>query len=56
MTLRASQLPIDGRDSMRSYEEEAKTWIEEDKADPRFSVLKEKHGWLGIGRGLTMRP
>jgi len=54
--LRAAQLPIDGRDGMRSYEEEAKTWLEEDKADPRFAALKEKHGWLGIGRGLTMRP
>ena len=54
--LRASQLPLDGSDSMRSYDDEAKTWLEEDKADPRFAALKEKHGWLGIGRGLTMRP
>ena len=54
--LRASQLPLDGRDGTRTYEEEAKNWLEEDKADPRFAALKEKHGWLGIGRGLTMRP
>jgi alkylhydroperoxidase/carboxymuconolactone decarboxylase family protein YurZ len=54
--LRASQLPLDGRDSMRSYDEEAETWLAADKADPRFAALKEKHGWLGIGRGLSMRP
>ena len=54
--LRASQLPLDGNDRKRSYEEEAKGWLAEDKADPRFAALKEKHGWLGVGRGLTMRP
>lgn len=54
--LRSSQLPLDGTDSQRSYDEEAKTWLAEDKADPRFEKLKARHGWLGIGRGLTMRP
>ncbi len=54
--LRASQLPLDGRDGLRNYEEEAKTWAAEDIADPRFAAMKEKHGWLGVGRGLTMRP
>lgn len=54
--LRKSQLPLDGSDSTRKYEEEEKTWLPEDIADPRFAALKAKHGWLGIGRGLTMRP
>jgi alkylhydroperoxidase/carboxymuconolactone decarboxylase family protein YurZ len=54
--LRASQLPLDGRDSMRSYEEESKTWAPEDVSDPRFAAMKEKHGWLGVGRGLATRP
>jgi len=54
--LQKSQLPLDGRDSMRKYEEEEKTWVPEDIADPRFAAMKEKHGWLGVGRGLTMRP
>lgn len=54
--LRATQLPLDGRDRERDYAAEEKTWSAEDKADPRFAALKEKHGWLGISRGLTMRP
>lgn len=54
--LRATQLPLDGRDRERDYATEEKTWSAEDKADPRFAALKEKHGWLGVGRGLTMRP
>ncbi len=54
--LRASQLPLDGRDSERNYDAEVKTWAPEDVADPRFAAMKEKHGWLGVGRGLTMRP
>lgn len=54
--LRASQLPMDGRDRTRSREEEAKTWHPQDVADPRCADLMERHGWLAVGRGLTMRP
>jgi alkylhydroperoxidase/carboxymuconolactone decarboxylase family protein YurZ len=54
--LRATQLPPDGNDRTRSYEAESKTWHPEDVADPRFKELMEKHGWLAVGRGLTMRP
>ncbi len=54
--LRASQLPLDGKDSTRSYEEERRTWHPDDLADPRFADLMERFGWLAVGRGLTMRP
>lgn len=54
--LRTTQLPLDGRDSSRSLEEERKTWHPEDAADARAAALLEKHGWLAVGRGLTMRP
>ena len=54
--LRKSQLPLDGRDRTRSLEEDRKTWHREDVADPRSAKLIEKHGWLSVGRGLTMRP
>lgn len=54
--LRRSQLPLDGRASERSYEEEFKTWRPEDVADPRFADLMERHGWLAVGSGLTLRP
>ena len=54
--LEASQLPLDGNDSARSYEEESKTWKPEDLADPRCADLMERHGWRAVGRGLTMRP
>lgn len=54
--LRKSQLPLDGNDRKRSYEEERKTWHRDDVADPRFAGLMERHGWLAVGRGLTMRP
>ncbi|OGA39088.1 MAG: hypothetical protein A3G24_14070 [Betaproteobacteria bacterium RIFCSPLOWO2_12_FULL_62_13] len=54
--LRASQLPLDGNDSKRSYEEERKRWHPEDVADPRCADLMERHGWLAVGRGLTLRP
>ncbi len=55
-TLRESQLPIDGTDRTRSYEEERKTWHPDDIADPRFKHLMEEYGWLAAGRGLTLRP
>lgn len=55
-TLRASRLPMDGNDRKRSYEDERKTWHPDDVADPRFKPLMERHGWLAVGRGLTLRP
>jgi alkylhydroperoxidase/carboxymuconolactone decarboxylase family protein YurZ len=54
--LRASQLPLDGNDRTRSYDEERRTWHADDVADPRFAGLMERHGWLAVGRGLTLRP
>jgi alkylhydroperoxidase/carboxymuconolactone decarboxylase family protein YurZ len=54
--LRATQLPLDGTDSQRSYEKESKGWHPDDVADPRLPGLIERHGWLAVGRGLTMRP
>ena len=54
--LRDSQLPLDGNDGKRSYEEERKTWHPDDVADPRFADLVERHGWRAVGRGLTLRP
>jgi alkylhydroperoxidase/carboxymuconolactone decarboxylase family protein YurZ len=54
--LRKSQLPLDGNDSKRSYEEESRTWHPDDVADPRFKDLIERHGWLAAGRGLSLRP
>ena len=54
--LKRSQLPLDGNDSKRSYEEESKSWHPQDMSDPRLPGLMERHGWLAVGRGLTMRP
>ena len=54
--LRKSQLPLDGHDSTRSYEEEQKHWHPQDKSDPRLPGLIERHGWLAVSRGLTLRP
>lgn len=54
--LRASQLPLDGNDRARSYDEERRTWHPEDVANPRCADLIERHGWLAVGRGLTLRP
>ncbi len=54
--LRASQLPRDGNDRTRSYEQERLTWHPDDVADPRCAGLMQRHGWLAVGRGLTMRP
>lgn len=54
--LRASQLPLDGNDSKRSYEAERKTWHADDVADPRCEPLLKRHGWRAVGRGLTLRP
>ena len=54
--LRTTQLPLDGNDSTRSREKESRTWHPDDVADPRCAGLMERHGWLAVGRGLTMRP
>jgi alkylhydroperoxidase/carboxymuconolactone decarboxylase family protein YurZ len=54
--LHSSELPLDGHDRTRSYEEESKTWHPDDTADPRLPGLIERHGWLAVGRGLTLRP
>jgi alkylhydroperoxidase/carboxymuconolactone decarboxylase family protein YurZ len=54
--LKKTQLPLDGNDRTRSYEAESKTWHPDDVADPRFKGLIERHGWLAVGRGLTLRP
>lgn len=54
--LRASQLPLDGNDRKRSYDKEFKTWHPDDIADPRFADFMKRHGWLAVGRGLTVRP
>ena len=54
--LRTSQLPVDGKDSTRSYDTERRAWHPEDVADPRCADLMERHGWLAVGRGLTLRP
>lgn len=54
--LRASQLPLDNNDSKRNYEEERSRWHPEDLANPRCEELMKRHGWLAVGRGLTLRP
>ena len=54
--MKASQLPLDGNDRTRSYDEERRSWHPDDVADPRFAGLMERHGWLAVGRGLTLRP
>ena len=54
--LRDSQLPRDGTDASRSYEQERTTWHAADVADPRLAQLMEHHGWLAVGRGLALRP
>jgi len=54
--LKRTQLPLDGNDGKRSLDAERKTWHPEDAADPRAQALIDKHGWLAVGRGLTMRP
>jgi alkylhydroperoxidase/carboxymuconolactone decarboxylase family protein YurZ len=54
--LQASALPLDGHDSDRSIEDERKRWHPDDVANPRREDLMERHGWLGISRGLLARP
>lgn len=54
--LKKSQLPLDGTAAERSLEEERKQWHPADAADPRLGDLMDRHGWLGISRGLLLRP
>ncbi len=54
--LKASQLPIDGNDSKRSFDEESQKWHPDDVANPRRDDLIKRHGWLAVGRGLLLRP
>lgn len=54
--LKKSQLPLDGTDSKRDRAEEEKKWHKDDVTDPRLQSLIDKHGWLGVSTGLTMRP
>ena len=54
--LRADELPLEGNDARRSYEDERKAWHPDDMADPRLPGLMERHGWLAVGRGLSLRP
>lgn len=54
--LKKSQLPLDGTDSNRDRADEEKQWHKDDMADPRLQPLIDKHGWLGVSTGLTMRP
>ncbi len=54
--LRKTQLPLDGTASKRKRAEEEKKWHKDDLADPRTQPLIDKHGWLAVGQGLTMRP
>ena len=54
--LRASRLPLDGNERTRSYDAERATWHPDDLADPRCEGLMKRHGWLAVGRGLTLRP
>jgi len=54
--IETSQLPLDGTAAKRSLEEERKQWHPADAADPRLKDLMERHGWLGISRGLLLRP
>lgn len=54
--LKSSQLPLDGNDAKRSLEEERKRWHPDDAVDPRREDLMERHGWLGVGRGMLLRP
>ena len=54
--LKKSQLPLDGTDSNRDRADEEKQWHKDDMADPRLQSLLDKHGWLGVSTGLTMRP
>jgi alkylhydroperoxidase/carboxymuconolactone decarboxylase family protein YurZ len=54
--LRQSQLPRDGRDSVRSLDGERSRWHPEDRDDPRLPDLVARHGWLGVSAGLLVRP
>lgn len=54
--LRASQLPLNGIDDVRSIDSECEAWHPDDVADSRFERFMARYGWLAVGRGLTLRP
>lgn len=54
--VRRTQLPLEGRDGTRNFDEERQRWQVEDRDDPRLSDLIARHGWLGISTGLLTRP
>lgn len=54
--IRKAQLPLDGTDRQRNFEAEKAKWHPQDVADPRFQKMIDAHGWLSVGRGLTLRP
>ncbi len=54
--LKSTQLPLDGTAGTRIRAEEEKLWHKDDIADPRTRPLIDKHGWLAVSTGLTMRP
>ena len=51
-----TQLPLDGRNSGRSLEEERPTWRVPDERFPRREELMRKYGWHGISAGLRLQP
>lgn len=54
--LDSSQLPLDGTAKERSLEEERKQWHPADAANPHLGDLMDRHGWLGVSRGMLLRP
>jgi alkylhydroperoxidase/carboxymuconolactone decarboxylase family protein YurZ len=51
-----SQLPLTGAASSRSLDDERHRWHPEDAADPCLQDMIDRHGWLGVSCGLTLRP
>jgi alkylhydroperoxidase/carboxymuconolactone decarboxylase family protein YurZ len=54
--IKSTELPLDGTDAKRSLEDERNRWHADDVANPCREDLMERHGWLGVGRGLLLRP
>src|SRR5205085_6084175 len=44
--IRSSQMPLDGRDSTRTIDDERQNWHDDDRNDPRLDDLMARHGWL----------
>ena len=51
-----TQLPLDGRNSERSLDQERGTWRVPDERFPRREELMRKYGWEGISAGLRLQP